>query len=256
MDEQEITAAVKMPLQHLENSNGAEGELSLDAVDEGMVAPSEAAEAPPIQTADAPAQEEVGGELAESAEAETEAQEAKEEEADSKRRWYVVHSYSGYENKVKKNLEQRIESMGMQDKIFQVIVPTEEEIEIRGGERRIVERRVFPGYILVEMIMDETSWYVVRNTPGVTGFVGMGNKPTPLSAEEVEKIMKRIEAAEPKIKVSFRVGQKVRVTEGAFANFVGVVDELYPEKGKARIMVSMFGRDTPMEVDLLHLERV
>ena len=183
-------------------------------------------------------------------------EEVKEEAEPKGKAWYVIHSYSGYEDRVKRNLEQRIESMGMQDKIFQVIVPTEEEIEIRGGERRIVERRVFPGYILVEMIMDETSWYVVRNTPGVTGFVGMGNKPTPLSAEEVEKIMKRIEAAEPKIKVSFRVGQKVRVTEGAFANFVGVVDELYPEKGKARIMVSMFGRDTPMEVDLLHLERV
>ena len=170
--------------------------------------------------------------------------------------WYVVHGYSGYENRVKKNLEQRIESMGMQDKIFQVIVPTEEEIEIRGGERRVVERRVFPGYILVEMVMDETSWYVVRNTPGVTGFVGSGNRPAPLSAEEVDKIMKRIEAAEPTIKVSFKVGQKVRLTEGAFVDFVGQVDELYPEKGRARVMVPMFGRDTPVEVELLHLERV
>lgn len=178
------------------------------------------------------------------------------EAAGSQRQWYVVHGYSGYENRVKKNLEQRIESMGMQDKIFQVIVPTEEEIEIRGGERRVVERRVFPGYILVEMMMDETSWYVVRNTPGVTGFVGSGNRPAPLSAEEVDKIMKRIEAAEPTIKVSFKVGQKVRLTDGAFADFVGLVDELYPEKGRARVLVSMFGRDTPLEVDLLHLERV
>jgi transcriptional antiterminator NusG len=170
--------------------------------------------------------------------------------------WYVVHGYSGYENRVKKNLEQRIESMGMHDKIFQVIVPTEEEIEIRGGERRVVERRVFPGYILVEMIMDETSWYVVRNTPGVTGFVGSGNRPAPLSAEEVDKIMRRIEAAEPTIKVSFKVGQKVRLIDGAFVDFVGQVDELYPEKGRARVLVSMFGRDTPLEIDLLYLERV
>jgi len=167
-----------------------------------------------------------------------------------------VHGYSGYENRVKKNLEQRIESMGMQDKIFQVVVPTEEEIEIRGGERRIVEKRVFPGYILVEMVMDETSWYVVRNTPGVTGFVGSGSRPTPLSVEEVAKIMKRIESAEPTIKVSFKVGQQVRLTEGAFADFVGRVDELNPERGRAKVLVSMFGRDTPVEIDILHLERV
>ena len=170
--------------------------------------------------------------------------------------WYVVHGYSGYENRVKKNLEQRIESMDMQDRIFQVVVPTEEEIEIRGGERKIVERRVFPGYILVEMVLDEESWYVVRNTPGVTGFVGTGTRPTPLSEEEVGKIMKRIESAEPKIKVSFTVGQQVRLTGGAFADFVGRVDELYPEKGRAKVLVSMFGRETPLEVELLHLERV
>jgi len=194
---------------------------------------------------------------AESEDAEdTEGEEGEAEPEGPPPEWYVVHGYSGYENRVKKNLEQRIESMDMQDRIFQVVVPTEEEIEIRDGGRKIVERRVFPGYILVEMVLDENSWYVVRNTPGVTGFVGTGSRPTPLSEEEVGKIMKRIESAEPKIKVSFKVGQQVRLTGGAFADFVGRVDELYPEKGRAKVLVSMFGRETPLEVELLHLERV
>lgn len=170
--------------------------------------------------------------------------------------WYVVHSYSGYENKVKKNLEHRIESMGMQDKIFQVVVPTEEEIELKDGQRRIVERRVFPGYVLVQMILDEQSWYVVRNTPNVTGFVGMGNKPTPLPDEEVKHILRQLESEEPKIKVDFKTGQKVRITEGAFAEFTGIVQELYPDKGRARVMVSFFNRDTPVDVDFLQLEKV
>ena len=137
-----------------------------------------------------------------------------------RRAWYVVHSYSGYENKVKKNLEQRIETMGMQDKIFRVVVPTEEEVEIRDGQRRTSRRRVFPGYILVHMILDDESWYVVRNTPGVTGFVGSGTKPTPLSKEEVDKILQRMEAEQPRIKVSFRVGETVRIIEGPFADFM------------------------------------
>lgn len=170
--------------------------------------------------------------------------------------WYVIHSYSGYENKVKKNLEHRIESMGMADKIFQVVVPTEEEIELKDGHRRIVERRVFPGYVLVQMILDEQSWYVVRNTPNVTGFVGMGNKPTPLPDEEVKRIMHKLESEEPKIKVDFKVGQKVRITEGAFAEFTGIVQELFPDKGRARVMVSFFNRDTPVDVDFLQLEKV
>jgi transcriptional antiterminator NusG len=170
--------------------------------------------------------------------------------------WYVIHSYSGYENKVKKNLEHRIESMDMQDKIFQVVVPTEEEIELKDGQRRVVERRVFPGYVLVQMIMDEHSWYVVRNTPNVTGFVGMGNKPTPLPDEEVKRIMRQLESEEPKIKVDFKVGQKVRIVEGAFAEFTGLVQELYPDKGRARVMVSFFNRDTPVDVDFLQLEKV
>ena len=170
--------------------------------------------------------------------------------------WYVIHSYSGYENKVKKNLEHRIESMDMADKIFQVVVPTEEEIELKDGQRRVVERRVFPGYVLVQMIMDEQSWYVVRNTPNVTGFVGMGNKPTPLPDEEVKRIMRQLESEEPKIKVDFKVGQKVRIVEGAFAEFTGIVQDLHPDKGRARVMVSFFNRDTPVDVDFLQLEKV
>ena len=169
--------------------------------------------------------------------------------------WYVIHSYSGMENKVKKNIEHRAESMGMSDHILQVVVPTETEIEIRKGARKEVERRVFPGYILVNMIMDEDSWYVVRNTPGVTGFVGMGNKPTPLRQEEVDKIMTRIESDEPRIKVSFQIGEHVRIMSGPFAEFSGIVDELYPDKGKAKVLVSFFNRETPVEVDFLQLER-
>lgn len=172
------------------------------------------------------------------------------------REWYVIHSYSGYENKVKKNLEQRIATMGMQNKIFRVVVPTEEEVEIRDGQRRSTRRRVFPGYILVEMIMDDESWYVVRNTPGVTGFVGAGSRPTPLSQEEVDKILRRMEAEQPKLRVSFRVGETVRITEGPFTDFMAVVDELYPERGKVRLLVSFFGRETPVEMDFMQIERI
>jgi transcriptional antiterminator NusG len=181
---------------------------------------------------------------------------SEELEIDDGRAWYVVHSYSGYENKVKKNLQHRIESMGMQDQIFQVVVPTEEEIELRDGQRRSTERRVFPGYILVQMIMNDDSWYVVRNTPGVTGFVGSGTKPIPLRLEEVEKIMKRMEAKAPIIKVSFRPGQKVRIVEGPFEDFMGTVDEINMEKGKVRVLVSFFGRETPVELDFLQVEKM
>jgi transcriptional antiterminator NusG len=178
-----------------------------------------------------------------------------EEEIDDGRSWYVVHSYSGAENKVKTNLEQRIESMNMQDKIFQVVVPTEEEIEIREGSRRKTKKRVFPGYILVQMILDEQSWYAVRNTPGVTGFVGSGTKPVPLRPQEADKIFKRMEAEAPKIKVSFRVGQTVRVVGGPFADFVGTVEELNLDKGRVRVMVSFFGRETPVELDFLQVQK-
>lgn len=181
--------------------------------------------------------------------------EAEATEAGPIPQWFVIHSYSGMEHKVKKNIEHRAESMGMIDHILEVVVPTETEIEIRNGVRREVERRVFPGYILVNMIMDEDSWYVVRNSPGVTGFVGMGNKPTPLRQEEVDKIMQRIEDDAPRIKVSFQRGENVRIMSGPFAEFAGVVDEIYPDKGKARVLVSFFNRETPVEVDFIQLER-
>jgi transcription termination/antitermination protein NusG len=171
------------------------------------------------------------------------------------RAWYVVHSYSGYENKVKKNLEQRTESMGMQDQIFQVVVPTEEEVEIRDGHRRTTRRRVFPGYLLVDMILNDDSWYVVRNTPGVTGFVGSGTKPTALRQEEVDKILKRMESEAPRVRVTFREGQRVRIIEGPFADFIGTVDELDADRGKVRVLVSFFGRETPVELDFLQVER-
>ncbi|RPJ39556.1 MAG: transcription termination/antitermination protein NusG [Planctomycetaceae bacterium] len=174
---------------------------------------------------------------------------------DDTRQWYVVHCYSGQENKVRHAIEQRIETMGMQDKIFDVVVPTEEEIEVREGKRRTIERRVFPGYILVQMVMDEDSWYVVRNTPGVTGFVGMGNEPTPLRPEEVSQIMRRMEAEAPKIKVTFKPGQKVRIIDGPFNEFIGTVGDIDMEKAKVRVLVSFFGRETPVELDFLQVEK-
>ena len=175
---------------------------------------------------------------------------------DDGRAWYVVHCYSGYENKVRHSIEQRIETMGMSHKIFDVVVPTEEEIEIKDGKRRTVERRVFPGYILVQMLMDEDSWYVVRNTPGVTGFVGMGNDPTPLRPDEVSKIMNRMEAEAPKVKFNFQIGEKVRIGTGPFADFIGTVQEIDAERAKVRVLVSFFGRETPVELDFLHVEKV
>jgi transcription termination/antitermination protein NusG len=177
------------------------------------------------------------------------------EHEDDGRSWYVVHCYSGYENKVRHNLEQRIETMGMKDKIFDVVVPTEEEIEVKEGKRRTVERRVFPGYILVNMIMSEESWYVVRNTPGVTGFVGMGNTPTPLRPEEVSQIIKRMEAEAPRIKVTFKPGERVRIVDGPFNDFRGTVSEIDMEKAKVRVMVNFFGRETPVELDFLQVEK-
>lgn len=184
------------------------------------------------------------------------AQASKPPEKAQQRAWYVVHSYSGYENKVKKNLEHRIESMGMGDLIFRVVVPTEEEVELRDGQRKTTERRIFPGYILVEMIMTDDSWYVVRNTPGVTGFVGSANEPTPLRQEEVDRILKRMEAETPKVKVSLKPGHKVRIVEGPFTDFMGTVEELLLDKGKVRILVSFFGRETPVELDFLQVERI
>ena len=169
--------------------------------------------------------------------------------------WYVIHCYSGYENKVRHNLEQRIETMGMKDKIFDVVIPTQEEIEVKDGKRRTVERHIFPGYVLVNLTLSEESWYVVRNTPGVTGFVGMGNSPTPLRPEEVAQIVKRMEAEAPTVKVSFKVGERVRIVDGPFNDFRGVVSEIDMERTKVRVMVSFFGRETPVELDFLQVEK-
>jgi transcriptional antiterminator NusG len=179
-----------------------------------------------------------------------------EGERDPNRRWYVVHCYSGHENKVKHAVLQRIQTMGMQDKIFDVLIPTAEEIEVKEGKQKKIEKRVFPGYILVEMIMDEDSWYVVRNTTGVTGFVGMGTEPTPLSEDEVKHIMRRMESEVPTVKVNFKVGQRVRIVSGPFNDIIGVVSDIYPDRNKVRVMVSFFGRETPVEVDFLEVEKV
>ena len=178
-------------------------------------------------------------------------------------RWYVIHTYSGYEKKVKRNLEHRIESMGMKDKIFEVIVPVENEIEIRNGQRLPVERKMFPGYVLVNMIelkeRDEGSneaWFVVRNTPGVTSFVGSGNRPIPLQDSEVKAILKQTEMEAPRIKPTFTRGQNVRIIDGPFAEFIGVVDEVSAERNKVKVLVSFFGRETPVELDFLQVEKL
>ncbi len=170
--------------------------------------------------------------------------------------WYVVHTYSGYENKVKANLEKRVESMNMEDKIFRVLVPVEEEIQIKDGKRKIVSKKIYPGYLLVEMVITEGSWYVVRNTPGVTGFVGSGSKPIPLHDHEIKTIFRHMGVEEAKPKVDFNLGENVRVTSGPFENFIGSIDEIYPQKGKLRVKVSMFGRETPVELDFSQVVKI
>jgi transcription termination/antitermination protein NusG len=187
------------------------------------------------------------------AEEEREEQQPEQENPDSK--WYVIHTYSGYENKVKTNLEHRVDSMGAQDQIFQVVIPTEDEIEIRDGQRRTVQKKVFPGYVLVRMVLTDHSWHVVRNTPGVTGFVGSGTKPTPLLEDEVKQILKAMRREAPKVKVSFSRGERVKVVDGPFTDFTGIVDDINAEKGKVRVLVSFFGRETPVELDFLQVSR-
>jgi len=170
--------------------------------------------------------------------------------------WYVVHAYSGHEEKVRNNLLKRVESMDMHDHIFDVLVPTEDVIEIKDGQRRHVAKRTFPGYILVNMIMSDESWYVVRNTPGVTSFVGSGNKPVALQEKEIKSIQKQIKAEAPKVRVEYRVGENVRVIDGPFSDFHGKVDEINADKGKLKVLVNMLGRETPVELDLLQVERL
>lgn len=170
--------------------------------------------------------------------------------------WYVVHTYAGYENKVKTNLEKRVESMEMQNKIFRVLVPMEKEIEIKKGKKKETLKKVFPGYVLVEMNMADDSWYVVRNTPGVTGFVGPGSKPIPLSQAEINLILKQMGMDEPKPRVDLSVGEPVRVVEGPFASFVGTVAEVLLDRRKVRVMVSMFGRETPLELEFFQVHKI
>ena len=170
--------------------------------------------------------------------------------------WYAVHTYAGYEDAVVRNLKQRIESLGMEDKIFNVLVPKEKKIKIKGGKRVTEEEKTYPGYVLVEMVVTDDSWYVVRNTPRVTGFVGSGTTPTPLSREEVDVLFKRMGQAEPKFKVDFAAGDAVRITDGPFKDFEGKVSEIDEARGKAKVLVSMFGRETPVELDFLQVKKL
>ncbi len=170
--------------------------------------------------------------------------------------WYVVHTYSGYENKVKVNIARRVESMGMQDKIFQVVVPVEEQIEFKDGKKKIVKKKIFPGYILVQMEMDDDLWYLVRKTPGVTGFVGSGSKPISLQEEEIEEILRQIGVSEPKQQINLNPGETVRVTDGPFENLTGIVETINNDRGKVRVLISMFGRETPIELNFSQVEKM
>lgn len=171
------------------------------------------------------------------------------DQTNPERKWYVINTYSGYENKVKANLERRVESMGMEDKIFRVLIPTEDQVEIKDGKKRTVQRKIYPGYVMVEMILTDDSWYVVRNTPGVTRFVSSGSKPTSLTDEEAQSILAMVQGDKPKLKLDIEVGAPVKVISGPFENFSGIVQEVEPDKGKLKVLVSMFGRETPVELD-------
>ena len=170
--------------------------------------------------------------------------------------WFVVHTYSGYEERVKKNLEQRIKFMDSESEITEVVVPTEDEIEVKSGQKQTVSKKILPGYVLIQMGMSDQSWKIVRNTPGVTGFVGGGDKPVPLTDEEITRILKQMEAEAPKLKIGFREGESVRVTDGPFLDFIGVVESINSEKGKVKVLLSLFGRNTPVELDFLQVEKL
>jgi transcriptional antiterminator NusG len=175
---------------------------------------------------------------------------------DTTKKWYAIHTYSGYEEKVAESIRQRADSLDMKDKIFQVLVPKEKMIEVKNGKRKIVEKRIFQGYVLVQMKMSEDAWYIVRNTPSVTGFVGSGSEPTPVEQDEIEKIMKRMGREEPKHKIDYNIGEVVNITDGPFKGFDGSVNEIDPAKGKLKVLVNMFGRETPVELDSLQVKRV
>ena len=171
------------------------------------------------------------------------------------RSWYVLHTYSGYEDNVARNLRQRIDSMDMQDLIFDVLVPKEKKIKIKGGKRVVIEERIYPGYVLVDMVVTDASWYVVRNTPNVTGFIGLGTTPTPIDPAEIDMLKKRMGVAAPKYKIDVRVGDSVQVVDGPFKNFEGKIQEVDDEKGKVKVLVSIFGRETPVELDFLQIKK-
>lgn len=177
---------------------------------------------------------------------------------EKKGEWYVVHTYSGYENKIKVDLTKRVESMGMQDKIFDIIIPEEQEVEYKGGKKKVTTKRVFPGYVIVNMIMSEDSWYVVHHTPGVTGFVGSGTKPIPLLESEIDKILTQmgLRGKKPPRIINLEIGENIRVNSGPFENFEGVVKELLPDRGKVRVNISMFGRETPVELDYEQINKL
>lgn len=183
-----------------------------------------------------------------------------DETPDDGRAWYIVQTYSGYENKVKSSLEQRVKAMDLGDQIFEVIIPTEDEIEIKDGQRRTVSRKLFPGYVFVQMVMTDVAWHVVRNTPAVTGFAGTSDerdrsRPTPLADEEVETILRQMHSAQPRVNVGFQIGESVLVTDGPFSDMLGTVDSIDVDKGRVRVMVSMFGRETPVELDFLQVQK-
>ena len=175
---------------------------------------------------------------------------------DATKQWYAIHTYSGYEEKVAESIRQRTESLDMKDKIIQVLVPKEKMIEVKNGKRKVVEKRIFQGYVLVQIKMTEDAWYIVRNTPSVTGFVGSGTEPTPISEEEIDKIMKRMGRDEPKHKIDYKMGEVVNIIDGPFKGFDGSINEVDQTKGKLKVLVNMFGRETPVELDSLQVKRV
>lgn len=178
------------------------------------------------------------------------------QQIEQEKNWYVIHTYSGYEDAVAKNLKQRIESLGMEDKIFNVIVPKEKKIKIKNGKRKIIEEKIYPGYVLVEMVVTDASWYVVRNTPRVTGFLGAGTTPIPVSKHDIDDLMKRMQVTEPEFTIDFEIGSAVKITDGPFKGFEGKVSEIDRERGKIKVLVNMFGRDTPVELDSLQIKKL
>jgi transcriptional antiterminator NusG len=174
----------------------------------------------------------------------------------TERQWYAIHTYSGYEDNVARNLKQRIDSLGFEDKIFNVLVPKEKKIRIKGGKREVIEEKIYPGYVLVEMLVSDDSWYVVRNTPNVTGFIGAGTVPTPLAKEEIDILMQRMGVEEPQYQVDVQVGDRVKITDGPFKDFDGTINEVDPEKGRVKVLVTIFGRETPVELDFLQMKKI